>query len=162
VKRLRAFLSVGLTLVALAAAPAAEAVDVLFFNSTRFVDFGQGPAYPEGSQEAQNVQIAVAALGHTVTTIAGPDDPVGSCPPHSQPGTVLATADGLPICSRPKPNVPWQPENSSRRVYRNAIVRWAGRLPNPGEGLRHHHQWLGAAPRKYLILLAAHLAPSLP
>jgi hypothetical protein len=73
-------------------------VDVLFFNSTRFVDFGQGPAYPEGSQEAENVQIAVAALGHTVATIAGPDDPQGICgvgqngDPLAQPGTVLATA----------------------------------------------------------------------
>ncbi len=75
----------------------AEAARVLVFNSTRFVDANQGSAYPEGSQESENVQAALAALGHTVTPIAGPEDPVGTCgtgadgKPVSQPGTVLAT-----------------------------------------------------------------------
>src|SRR5262249_55476763 len=78
--------------VALVATPWAEAANVLVFNSTRWVDSGQ-IGYPTGSQESDNVQAALAALGHTVTTIAGPYDATGTCtPPNSQPGTVLATA----------------------------------------------------------------------
>ena len=85
--------SILLVLAALGAARGADAANVLVFNSTRFVDSQQGAAYPVGSQESDNVQAALQALGHTVTTIAGPDDPVGSCSfGYSQPGTVLATA----------------------------------------------------------------------
>jgi hypothetical protein len=77
-----------------AAGRPAEAARILVFNSTRYVDFGQPPpSYPEGSQESENVQAALASLGHTVTPIAGPDDPVGTCGPTvSQPGTLLASA----------------------------------------------------------------------
>ncbi len=84
--------SILLVLVALGLARGADAANVLVFNSTRFVDSGQGSGYPVGSQESDNVQAALQALGHTVTTIAGPNDPVGTCSPYSQPGTVLATA----------------------------------------------------------------------
>ena len=75
----------------LTAVPPADALDVLVFNSTRYVDSGQ-VGYAIGSQESDNVQAALTALGHTVSTIAGPDDPVGDCPPNHQPGTLLATA----------------------------------------------------------------------
>jgi hypothetical protein len=73
--------------------PAAEAATVLVFNSTRYVDANQGSAYPVGSQESENVQAALASLGHTVQTIAGPYDSTGACSfGYHQPGTVLATA----------------------------------------------------------------------
>jgi hypothetical protein len=98
--RFRTLVVVGLAAIlsaALAVPWPAEAARVLVFNSTRFVDFGQGPGYPEGSQESENVQASLTARGHTVTQIAGPHDPQGLCgevngTPVSQPGTVLATA----------------------------------------------------------------------
>jgi hypothetical protein len=53
-----------LWLLAVGTVAPAEALDVLVFNSTRFVDSGQ-VGYPVGSQESDNVQAALAALGHT-------------------------------------------------------------------------------------------------
>jgi hypothetical protein len=82
-----------LVLVALGLPWGADAANVLVFNSTRFVDSGQGSAYPVGSQESDNVQDALRGLGHTVDTIAGDNDPTGLCSfGNHQPGTVLATA----------------------------------------------------------------------
>jgi hypothetical protein len=89
----RTLLSALALVAALVAAPAAEPAPVLVFNSTRYVDANQGSGYPAGSQESENIQAALAALGHTVSTIAGADDPTGSCAfGQAQPGTVLATA----------------------------------------------------------------------
>jgi hypothetical protein len=86
-------LIVGSALAAMALGSSAEAARVLVFNSTRYVDSNQGPFYPEGSQESDNVQASLAALGHTVATIAGPNDPVGTCGENvAQPGTLLASA----------------------------------------------------------------------
>lgn len=83
----------GSALAALAVSGTAEAAKVLVFNSTRYVDSNQGPGYAEGSQESDNVQASLAALGHTVATIAGVNDPVGTCGEGvSQPGTLLASA----------------------------------------------------------------------
>ena len=82
----------GSALAALAVGGTAEAAKVLVFNSTRYVDSGQ-EGYAEGSQESDNVQASLAALGHTVATIAGVNDPVGTCGEGvSQPGTLLASA----------------------------------------------------------------------
>jgi hypothetical protein len=86
-------LIVGSALAALALGGTAEAARVLVFNSTRYVDSNQGPGYPEGSQESDNVQASLAAMGHTVATIAGVNDPVGTCGESiAQPGTLLASA----------------------------------------------------------------------
>ncbi|HEV8308787.1 MAG TPA: hypothetical protein VGW35_14085 [Methylomirabilota bacterium] len=83
---------IGLVLAVLGAARTADAVNVLVFNSTRYVDSGQ-TGYQEGSQESDNVQAALKALGLTVRTIAGPYDSTGACSfGFHQPGTLLATA----------------------------------------------------------------------
>jgi hypothetical protein len=89
-------LALGIAGATLGPVPTAEALRVLVFNSSRFVDSGQ-TYLPPGSQESDNLQAALQALGHTVTTIAGPFDSVGDCPGlpaqgPKQPGTLLATA----------------------------------------------------------------------
>ncbi|MGH7267101.1 MAG: hypothetical protein ACREMB_19965, partial [Candidatus Rokuibacteriota bacterium] len=94
--RWRVALAVGIVGAALAPVSTAEALRVLVFNSSRFVDSGQTYLGPE-SQESDNLQAALKALGHSVTAIAGPFDAVGDCPGlpaegPKQPGTLLATA----------------------------------------------------------------------
>ncbi|HEV8673016.1 MAG TPA: hypothetical protein VGX21_03140 [Methylomirabilota bacterium] len=88
-----------LTVAAFASPGRAEAANILLFYSSRYLHLGADNGHPPEEQEADNVKAALVALGHTVTTIAGPDDPVGNCgfdPPfdgYSAPGTLLATAD---------------------------------------------------------------------
>jgi List-Bact-rpt repeat protein len=94
-----ALVGLALTITSLSAAGRAEAAKVLLFYSSRYTHLGVNNGHPPEEQEADNVKAALAALGHAVTTIDGPDDPVGNCgfaPPnngYSAPGTRLATAD---------------------------------------------------------------------
>src|SRR5207244_943575 len=81
-----------------ASAVPAEAAKILLFYSSRYTHLGTNNGHPPQEQEADNVKAALLALQQTVTTIAGPNDPVGNCgfPPPNQadaaPGTRLATA----------------------------------------------------------------------
>jgi hypothetical protein len=85
-------LLLGTVLPILGAPVAVDAAPVLVFNSSRYVDSGQ-TGYTPGSQESDNVQAALTALGHTVTAIAGPTQtPACEYPPGGIEGTLLATA----------------------------------------------------------------------
>jgi List-Bact-rpt repeat protein len=95
----RVLVGLALTISSLWAAGQAEAANVLLFYSSRYTHLGANNGHPPQEQEADNVKAALGVLGHAVTPIAGPDDPVGNCgfaPPNngfSAPGTRLATAD---------------------------------------------------------------------
>src|SRR5262249_53979630 len=95
-RNLRPMLAIALLgLGALAGSSTAEAARGLEFYSSRYTHLGGMGGHPIDEQEADNIKAAVVALGHTVTTIAGPDDPVGDCGFHNgatAPGTRLATA----------------------------------------------------------------------
>jgi hypothetical protein len=93
-------LALALTLAAaLVPAAPAEAAKVLLFYSSRYTHLGGTAAngHPMEEQEADNLKAAMVALGENVTTIAGPDDPVGNCGfgpggGYTAPGTRLASA----------------------------------------------------------------------
>ncbi len=91
-----ALVGVAVALASVAAADRADAAKVLLFYSSRYVHVTGSEALPAPAQEADNVKAALGVLGHTVTTIAGPNDPVGDCgfgDGNTAPGTLLATAD---------------------------------------------------------------------